>query len=66
MEKKPKRPRDISQLAAFIVDQSTNEDKPKEPEKPQKNLAAVELGRLGGLKTHLQNIPETEGVLCLV
>ncbi len=50
MEKKPKRPRDISQLAKFIVDQATDEDKPKEPEQPEKNKAAQELGRLGGLK----------------
>lgn len=47
---KTKRPIDINKLAAFIVDQATNEDKPKEPEQPQKNQAAVELGRLGGLK----------------
>lgn len=47
---KTKRPRDISQLAKFIVDQATDEDKPKEPEQPEKNKAAQELGRLGGLK----------------
>lgn len=47
---KTKRPIDINKLAAFIVDQATNEDKPKEPEQPQKNQAAVELGRLGGIK----------------
>lgn len=45
-----KNPRDINKLAAFIVDQATNEDKPKEPEQPEKNKAAQELGRLGGLK----------------
>jgi hypothetical protein len=45
-----KNSRDINKLAAFIVDQTTNEDKPKEPEQPQKNQAAVELGRLGGMK----------------
>ena len=45
-----KNPRDINKLAAFIVDQATNEDKPKEPEHPEKNKAAQELGRLGGLK----------------
>jgi hypothetical protein len=45
-----KNPRDINKLAAFIVDQATNEDKPKEPEQPAKNKAAQELGRLGGLK----------------
>lgn len=46
---KTKRPRDISQLAKFIVDQATDEEKPAE-EQPQKNQAAVELGRLGGKK----------------
>lgn len=47
---KTKRPIDINKLAAFIVDQATNEDKPKGPEQPEKNKAAQELGRLGGLK----------------
>jgi hypothetical protein len=45
-----KNPRDINKLAAFIVDQATSEDKPKEPEESTKNKAAQELGRLGGLK----------------
>lgn len=45
-----KTPRDINKLAALIVNQATNEDKPKEPEQPEKNKAAQELGRLGGLK----------------
>ncbi len=40
--------RDINQLAKFIVDETTNEDKPIEPQ--DKNPAAVALGRLGGLK----------------
>ncbi|MCL5022443.1 MAG: hypothetical protein M1497_03590 [Nitrospirae bacterium] len=45
MEKKRKKtPSDVSQLAKFIVDQTTGE-----PAK-EKNLAAVALGRLGGLK----------------
>ncbi len=48
--KKSKTPRDLNQLASFIVDQATSEDKPQEPEGPQKNPAAVELGRLGGKK----------------
>lgn len=47
---KTKRPRGINQLAAFLVDQATNEDKPQAEEQPQKKQAAVELGRLGGLK----------------
>lgn len=49
MPAKPKRPRDLNQLAKFIVDRSTDET--KEPEvKPEKNAAAVALGRLGGIK----------------
>jgi len=43
-----KRPRDVNALAARIVAESTGEV-PAEPE-PKKNPAAVELGRLGGLK----------------
>lgn len=47
--KKPKRPRDANQLAKAVVDIATGE---KEDVVPQntKNLHAVELGRLGGLK----------------
>jgi len=48
--RKSKTPRDLNELAAFIVDQATSEGKPQEPEQPQKNPAAVALGRLGGLK----------------
>jgi hypothetical protein len=48
------RPQDESQLAKSIVDELTidiDELTPNEPEsKPEKNLAAVALGRLGGLK----------------
>lgn len=40
---------DIFQLAHAIVETATDEN-PQEPEKPTKNQAAVELGRLGGLK----------------
>jgi hypothetical protein len=45
-------PQDESQLAKSIVDELTIDDiTPDEPEsKPVKNLAAVALGRLGGLK----------------
>jgi hypothetical protein len=50
MTKKSKTPRDINQLAAFIAEQATSDSKPEQPEAPQKNQAAVELGRLGGLK----------------
>jgi len=46
---RPKRPRDTNQLAKRIVDISVGET--KEPDKYNgKNPAAVELGRLGGLK----------------
>ncbi len=49
-----KQPRDINQLAASIVGMATSEepevvDAPA-PEQPEKNAAAVALGRLGGLK----------------
>jgi hypothetical protein len=43
------RPRDINQLAKLIVDIATGEVKDEQPLKG-KNPAAVELGRLGGLK----------------
>lgn len=46
---KKKAPVELNKLAAFIVDQATNEE-PESEEKPTKNQAAVELGRLGGLK----------------
>ena len=49
--KKPKIPKhaDINQLAYAIVQCATDEEHQPE-EKPLKNPAAVELGRLGGLK----------------
>lgn len=51
MGKRPKRPRDLNQLAKLIVDASTgNAPKPEPPRQEQKNPAAVALGRLGGLK----------------
>lgn len=49
MAKNPKRPRDTNQLAKFIVDLSTGETAESDI-KIGKNPAAVELGRLGGLK----------------
>lgn len=45
-----KRPRDINQLAKFIVDLSTGEAEDTPTDVPKKNPAAVSLGRLGGLK----------------
>jgi hypothetical protein len=44
-----KKPRDLNALASAIVDEATGEKKPPRQE-PEKNPAAVELGRLGGLK----------------
>lgn len=44
-----KTPIDLNKLAAFIVDQTTNEN-PELEEQTTKNPAAVALGRLGGLK----------------
>jgi len=45
---KTKRPRDINALAASIVAEAVGDVQPIE--KPPKNQAAVELGRLGGKK----------------
>jgi hypothetical protein len=44
-----KRPRDVNELGRQIVDEATGEERPLPPE-PEKNPAAVALGRLGGLK----------------
>lgn len=41
--------KDLNQLAASIVTQATGEEE-AQPEQPEKNPAAVTLGRLGGLK----------------
>lgn len=52
----PKRSRkqdeDINRIAKRIVAETTNEPSEQEPskDKPEKNPAAVALGRLGGLK----------------
>lgn len=40
---------DLNQLAKSIVDQATGDVAKEEPQ-PEKNQAAVALGRLGGLK----------------
>jgi hypothetical protein len=45
-----KRPRDPSQLADAIVRKSSELDAVQAPALSVKNQAAVELGRLGGLK----------------
>jgi hypothetical protein len=47
---KRKRPRDINQLAKFIVDVSTGDAELPEHQPDGKNPAAVELGKLGGKK----------------
>jgi hypothetical protein len=47
---KRKRPRDLNQLAKFIVDVSTGEAELPECQPDGKNPAAVELGKLGGQK----------------
>jgi hypothetical protein len=46
---KRRMPRDVNQRAKLIVDMVYGEAEP-EPEKPAKNPAAVQLGRLGGSK----------------
>jgi hypothetical protein len=50
MVERPKRPADLNLLAKSIVDDATGNAPPALPLKQQKNPAAVELGRLGGLK----------------
>jgi hypothetical protein len=54
-KKHPKRPRDINQLAATISREATTEDSSVISEQPaeqvpEKDPAAVSLGRRGGLK----------------
>jgi hypothetical protein len=45
-----KRPTDPNQLAKSIVEEATAESPGSANGKPEKNPAAVALGRLGGLK----------------
>jgi hypothetical protein len=52
---KPKRPRDISQLALAVVAEATGSELPPAmkraaPPEREKNPAAVALGKLGGAK----------------
>ena len=47
MSKRPKKP-DFNQLAKFIVDEATDETPPEDID--EKKKAAIESGRLGGLK----------------
>ena len=49
-KKAKKLPRDPMQRAKAIADLATGEPEPTKPDDSGKNPAAVELGRLGGLK----------------
>lgn len=49
MATRPKRPRDPNQLAKLIVDLSTGEVEPRDPN-AGKDPAAIHRGQLGGLK----------------
>lgn len=48
-ERSRKRPRDVNELAASIVDEATSDTPPPDPD-VGKDPAAVALGRRGGLK----------------
>lgn len=50
MPKRPTKPRDLNRLARAIVDEATSDAPKASPKPPEKNPAAVALGRLGGLK----------------
>ena len=52
MPKRSSKPRDPNQLAHALLQGATSETlpEPEETKKPEKNPAAVALGRLGGLK----------------
>jgi len=50
MPKRSSKPRDLNRLAASIVGDATDETPKAEPPGPQKDSAAVSLGRRGGLK----------------
>lgn len=50
---RPNRPRDPNELAFALVAEATDENRQRSaelPQAPEKNPAAVALGRLGGLK----------------
>jgi len=49
MPRRSSKPRDLNRLASAIVQEATGEA-PAMPPSSGKNPAAVELGRLGGLK----------------
>ena len=51
MQKRSSMPRDPNQLAKLIADMTTGEAAPEPtPKGPEKNPAAVALGKLGGAK----------------
>ncbi len=50
MDKKPKRPHDVSQLAKMMVDIASGENVAAMLDEKQKDPAAVARGRAGGLK----------------
>ncbi|MGD0248111.1 MAG: hypothetical protein ABSB75_03575 [Candidatus Limnocylindrales bacterium] len=51
MQKRSSMPRDPNQLAKMVVDMATGEAAPEPaPKGPEKNPAAVALGKLGGAK----------------
>ncbi len=51
-DRSSKRPRDLNQLAKRLVDDATEDTsaRPPDQEQPDKDPAAVELGRRGGKK----------------
>lgn len=50
MPKRSRKPRDLNRLAATIVDEATDNAPEAEAAEPEKDPAAVSLGRRGGLK----------------
>jgi hypothetical protein len=50
MLKRSRKPRDLNVLAASIVNQATGQATLRADPKPEKDPAAVALGRRGGLK----------------
>lgn len=50
MPNRSRKPLDLNQLAAAIVEEATTGQKPAAPPEPTKDPAAVALGRRGGLK----------------
>lgn len=49
-DRSSKRPRDLNQLAQRLVQEATGDAPPDDPPAPEKDPAAVALGRRGGLK----------------